>query len=59
MQMRFTQDHGGHSAGDVIDVSQSYADSLIEQGVAVDANAPVVERAVEKPANVRTATKKV
>ena len=57
--MRFTSDHGGHAADDVVDVSQSYAQALLEQGVAVDVNAPVVERAVAPQPEKRTATKKV
>ena len=57
--MRFTSDHGGHQAGDVIECSNTYAAALLEQGVAVDDSAPRVERAVEKPVAVRTATKKV
>lgn len=57
--MRFTQDHGGHLAGDVVEVSATYAEALLEHGVAVDASTPVVERAVSpEPANKRTATRK-
>lgn len=58
--MRFTKDHGGHKAGEVIDCSPTYAAALLEQGVAVDASEPVVERAVApEPVNKRTATRKV
>lgn len=57
--MRFNQDHGGHKAGDVVECSATYAESLLEQGVAVDAAAPVIERAVApEPVNKRTATRK-
>lgn len=57
--MRFTKDHGGHKAGDVVEASATYAANLLEQDVAVDASAPVVERAVEPQPEKRTATKKV
>jgi hypothetical protein len=58
--MRFTTDHGGHQAGDVVECSQTYAAALLEQGVAVDAATPVVERAVApEPVVKRTATRKV
>jgi len=57
--MRFTSDHGGHAAGDVVEVSASYAEALVEQDVAVDVNAPVVERAVAPQPEKRQATKKV
>jgi ribosomal protein L9 len=58
MFMRFTQDHGGHRAGDVVEVSPTYAANLLEQGVAVDASTPVVERAVAVEPEKRTATVK-
>ena len=58
MFMRFTKDHGGHKAGDVVEASQSYAAALLEQDVAVDASTPVVERAVAPQPEKRTANVK-
>ena len=56
--MRFTQDHHGHKAGDVIEVSAEFAVNLMEHGVAVDASTPVVERAVVQPEKRTAAVKK-
>jgi len=56
--MRFTKDHAGHVAGDVIEASMSFAASLLEHGVAVDASEPVVERAVVQPEKRTAAVKK-
>jgi len=56
--IRFTQDHLGHKAGDVVEASREFADNLMEHGVAVDASEPVVERAVDKPEKRTAAVKK-
>lgn len=59
-RMRFTRDHGQWKAGHVLEVSQSYAEALMQKGLAVDATTPVVQRAVApQPAAKRTATRKV
>lgn len=56
--MRFTQDHHGHKAGDVIEASAEFAANLMEHGVAVNASEPVVERAVVQPEKRTAAVKK-
>jgi len=56
--MRFTLDHHGHRAGDVVEVSAEFAVNLMEHGVAVDASTPVVERAVVQPEKRTAAVKK-
>ena len=49
MYIKMNEDHDGYKAGEVVEVSPGYGEHLVEQGKAVEAEAPKQEIVEEKP----------